>query len=164
MSAPDDPAGNEALTEGAALSTSPQAEAAPGDGRRMGGTTAADDADQDDGAEVHALVPSGRRAIGRRAQSSERLYIVAYDIADQKRWRRVFRTMKGYGRWLQLSVFQCRLSGRRRADLGAALERLIHHAEDHVVILDLGLADEVDPRVESLGKSFAPIRREAVII
>lgn len=110
------------------------------------------------------LIASGRRVVARRAPSSERLYVVAYDIADQRRWRRVFRTMKGYGRWLQLSVFQCRLSGRRRADLGAALERLIHHGEDHVVILDLGLADEIDPRVESIGKSFSPITREAVIV
>lgn len=114
-----------------------------------------------------ALWPAKRvqvRGRGGRVPSNERLYIVTYDIADQKRWRRVFRTMKGYGRWLQLSVFQCRLSGRRRADLGAALEGLIHHKEDHVVILDLGLADEVDPRVESIGKSFTPITREAVIV
>ena len=66
-----------------------------------------------------ALAPPRRLQIrsGGRAPTRERLYIVAYDIADQKRWRRVFRTMKGFGRWLQLSVFQCRLSGRRRADL-----------------------------------------------
>lgn len=117
-------------------------------------------------AEAPALLPARRLQLrgGGRAPSRERLYIVAYDIADQKRWRRVFRTMKGYGRWLQLSVFQCRLSGRRRADLGAVLDRLINHKEDHVVILDLGLADEVDPRVESIGKSFTPIAREAIIV
>jgi CRISPR-associated protein Cas2 len=114
--------------------------------------------------ESGALAPPRRVLMRRRAPSSERLYIVAYDIADQKRWRRVFRTMKGYGRWLQLSVFQCRLSGRRRADLGAALERIINHKDDHVIILDLGLADEVDPRVESIGKSYTPITREAVIV
>lgn len=128
------------------------------------GDTDADET-QDETEEIRALVPSGRRLVPRgSAPSSERLYIVAYDIADQKRWRRVFRTMKGYGRWLQLSVFQCRLSGRRRADLSAALERLIHHSEDHLVILDLGLADEIDPRVESIGKSFTPITRQAVIV
>jgi CRISPR-associated protein Cas2 len=114
--------------------------------------------------ESGALAPPRRVLMRRRAPSSERLYIVAYDIADQKRWRRVFRTMKGYGRWLQLSVFQCRLSGRRRVDLGAALERIINHKDDHVIILDLGLADEVDPRVESIGKSYTPITREAVIV
>jgi CRISPR-associated protein Cas2 len=44
-----------------------------------------------------------------RMAGNERLYIVTYDIADPKRWRQVFRAMEGYGRWLQLSVFQCRL-------------------------------------------------------
>lgn len=128
------------------------------------------DAPESADAEVPAAAPalwSAKRPQirgGGGAPSRERLYIVTYDIADQKRWRRVFRTMKGFGRWLQLSVFQCRLSGRRRADLGAALDVLIHHKEDHVVILDLGLADEVDPRVESLGKSFTPITREAIIV
>lgn len=94
----------------------------------------------------------------------ERLYIVAYDIASPRRWRRVFRAMKGYGRWLQLSIFQCRLTGRRRAEMGAAMDALIHHGEDHVLILDLGPADKVDPRVESLGRSFEAVRREAIVI
>lgn len=90
--------------------------------------------------------------------------MVTYDIADTKRWRRVFKLMNGYGRWLQLSVFQCRLSARRRAELGARLDALIHAREDHVLILDLGPADKVDPRVESLGKSFEAVKRSAVVI
>ena len=94
----------------------------------------------------------------------ERLYIVTYDIADERRWRRVFKLMHGYGRWLQLSVFQCRLSARRRAEMARRLEELIHGREDHVLILDLGLADKVDPRVESLGKSFEAAKRSAVVI
>jgi len=94
----------------------------------------------------------------------ERLYIVTYDIADQKRWRQVFKLMNGYGRWLQLSVFQCRLSARRRAELGRRLDETIHAREDHVLILDLGPADRVDPRVESLGKSFEAVKRSAVVI
>jgi CRISPR-associated protein Cas2 len=94
----------------------------------------------------------------------ERLYIVTYDISDDRRWRRVFRLMKGYGRWLQLSVFQCRLSARRRVEMARRLEELIHNSEDHVLILDLGPADKVDPRVESLGKTFESVKRAAVVI
>jgi CRISPR-associated protein Cas2 len=94
----------------------------------------------------------------------ERLYIVTYDISDDRRWRRVFRLMGGYGRWLQLSVFQCRLSARRRAEMARRLEQLIHDRNDHVLILDLGPADKVDPRVESLGKSFESVKRTAVVI
>ncbi|HXF87821.1 MAG TPA: CRISPR-associated endonuclease Cas2 [Xanthobacteraceae bacterium] len=98
------------------------------------------------------------------AMIDERLYIVTYDISDDRRWRRVFRLMKGYGRWLQLSVFQCRLTARRRAELARRLEELIHSGEDHVLILDLGPADKVDPRVESLGKTFESAKRTAVVI
>jgi CRISPR-associated protein Cas2 len=94
----------------------------------------------------------------------ERLYVVTYDIADDRRWRRVYELMHGYGRWLQLSVFQCRLTARRRAELARRLEELINAREDHVLLLDLGPADHVDPRVESLGKSFESVKREAIVV
>ena len=94
----------------------------------------------------------------------EHLYIVAYDISDQKRWRSIFKLLHGYGEWLQLSVFQCRLSRRRHAELIATLDELIHHAEDHVIMLDLGLADSVKLRVVSLGKNFQPMEKEPIIV
>jgi CRISPR-associated protein Cas2 len=94
----------------------------------------------------------------------EHLYIVAYDIRDPKRWRRVFRLMHGYGEWVQLSVFQCRLSRRRHAEMIALLDGIIHHDQDHIVTMDLGLADAVKPRVVSLGKDFQAIEREPVIV
>jgi len=95
---------------------------------------------------------------------SEHLYIVTYDIADQKRWRGVFKLMHGYGEWVQLSVFQCRMSRKRHAELIADLDLLIHHKEDHIVIMDIGPADQVSPRFVSLGKDFKPIEREPVIV
>lgn len=96
--------------------------------------------------------------------AAERLYIVAYDIADRKRWRRVFKLMKGYGAWLQLSVFQCRLTARRRVELAARLEAIIHHSEDHVVLIEVGPAEQIAPLVESLGKSYAAPERRAIVI
>jgi CRISPR-associated protein Cas2 len=97
--------------------------------------------------------------------SDERLYFVVYDIADQKRWRGVFRTMHGYGEWVQLSVFQCRLSRLRHAELIADLDLLIHHDEDHVVVIDLGPADQVEPKVVSLGKkSYQPVDRSPLVV
>lgn len=96
--------------------------------------------------------------------NEEHLYIVTYDIADPKRWRRVFRVMEGYGEWLQLSVFQCRMSMQRHAELIALLDGIIHHTDDHVVLLDLGVAERVTPRVVSLGKTFNPVQRDPVIV
>ncbi len=94
----------------------------------------------------------------------ERLYIVTYDISSRRRWRHVFRTMEGYGEWLQLSVFQCRLTAKQRVEMVAALDTLIHHGDDHVLIVDLGPANKVSPRVESLGKRFDAVAREPIIV
>ena len=94
----------------------------------------------------------------------EHLYIVVYDIANPKRWRQVFKVMQGYGAWMQLSVFQCRLSRRRHADLVARLDGMIDHTKDHVVLVDIGVAEGVEPRVVSLGKTFQAVRREPVIV
>ena len=95
----------------------------------------------------------------------DHLYLVTYDISDPKRWRAVYELMKGYGEWLQLSVFQCRLTKRRHADLVSMLDQLIHHQEDDVLLIDIGVAENVTPRIISLGKSkFEAVKREAVII
>lgn len=94
----------------------------------------------------------------------ERLFIVAYDIASAKRWRRVFRLLHGYGEWLQLSVFQCRLTRRRRAELETRLRELIKTGEDHVLVIDVGPADRVELAVESIGKTFSKIERRATVI
>lgn len=95
----------------------------------------------------------------------QRLYIVAYDIGDPKRWRRVFRVMKGYGEWLQLSVFQCHLTATRHAELVALLDGIIHHDEDHVLMFDFGHLGAVAPKVVSLGKApYTVIEHEAVIV
>ena len=94
----------------------------------------------------------------------EHLYIVTYDIGDPKRWRRVFRLMEGFGDWLQLSVFQCRLSARRHAELVHLLDGIIHHDDDHVLLIDIGVVENVVPRIISLGKAYNAIERTAVIV
>ncbi|MCP9440829.1 MAG: CRISPR-associated endonuclease Cas2 [Nitrospira sp.] len=84
-----------------------------------------------------------------------RCYLVAYDIADPKRLRRVFKTMKGYGVHLQLSVFQCDLPEIDLVRMKAALTEIIHHKEDQVLIIDLG-PTESHPikRFEALGMAL----------
>lgn len=94
----------------------------------------------------------------------EHLFIISYDIAEPKRWRRVFRIMKGYGAWLQLSVFQCRLTRMRMVQLESELKDAMNQREDHVLIVDVGPAEGVELRVQSLGKAFETVRREAVIV
>ncbi len=94
----------------------------------------------------------------------EHLYFISYDIRDRRRWARVFKTMKGYGEWMQFSVFQCRLNKMRLLKLESALNDIVKHDEDHVLIADLGPADEVKVKVHSIGLSFAPAVHESVIV
>jgi CRISPR-associated protein Cas2 len=96
--------------------------------------------------------------------NDERLFIVTYDISDQKRWRRVFKTMHGYGEWIQLSVFQCRLSRRRRAEMETRLRELVKIGEDHVLLIEVGPADGIELAIESIGKSFEKIERRPTVI
>jgi CRISPR-associated protein Cas2 len=86
-------------------------------------------------------------------------YLVAYDIASPSRWRKVFRTMHGYGERVQLSVFRCDLTPERHASLRADLSRLIQHDEDQVVIAKLGRSTaETLGGIHVIGKPhpFAP--------
>jgi CRISPR-associated protein Cas2 len=96
--------------------------------------------------------------------SDLRLYIVAYDISNPKRWRKVFKTMNGFGEWLQFSVFQCLLSDKRRVEMEAALNEVIHHQEDQIIVLDIGLADQKRVVMSTIGKPASLVKRESIII
>jgi CRISPR-associated protein Cas2 len=94
----------------------------------------------------------------------DHIFLVAYDISDEKRWRQIWRIMKGHGEWIQYSVFQCRLSRRRHAELIAKLDETIHHTEDHVIIIDLGRSEQVTLQVISLGKEFQVVKSGPKIV
>lgn len=94
-----------------------------------------------------------------------RLYLVAYDICDPKRLRRVYKTMKGFGAHLQLSVFQCDLPEIDLVKMKAALVEVINHQEDHVLIVDLGPTEgRPIKNIESLGKGFTQVERHAQVV
>jgi CRISPR-associated protein Cas2 len=97
--------------------------------------------------------------------SDEHLYLVTYDIADDRRWRTVFKLMHAYGEWLQLSVFQCRLSRARQLEMVGRLSSVISIDADHVMVVDVGPAENVQPRLQSLGKrSVTVIERVPTIV
>ncbi|MCB1982913.1 MAG: CRISPR-associated endonuclease Cas2 [Rhodoferax sp.] len=97
--------------------------------------------------------------------ADEHLFVVTYDIADARRWRRVFRLMHGFGEWLQLSVFQCRLTRSRLLEMQERLGAAIDNTADHVMIIDAGPAEGVRLRVRSLGKrGFEPVERSVIVV
>lgn len=63
-------------------------------------------------------------------------HLVAYDVRDDKRLRRVALLLEGYGERLQYSVFRCRLTPRTRADLLWRLARVLH-PEDSLLVVPL---------------------------
>ena len=79
---------------------------------------------------------------------SEDEYLVSYDIACPKRWRRVFRLLQGYGEWAQLSLFRCRLDSRRHARMATELHELIDVGEDRLLIARLD-EEALPPSAES---------------
>ena len=65
-------------------------------------------------------------------------YLVCYDISDDKRLRKVFKTMRGYGDHLQYSVFECQFTPRDLIRCRSELSCIIHHDEDQVLFVHLG--------------------------
>ena len=92
-------------------------------------------------------------------------YIVAYDVSDSKRLRRIFRKMNGFGDALQYSVFTCDLSSKERVIMEEALSDIIDQKEDRVLIIDIGPAEgRAAGVVRTLGRQARPKQREALIV
>ena len=92
-------------------------------------------------------------------------YIVAYDVSDGKRLRRIFKKMNGFGDALQYSVFACDLSSKERVIMEEALTEIIDLEKDRVIIVDVG---PVEGRgadvVRTLGRQTKPRHREALVV
>ena len=94
-----------------------------------------------------------------------RVCIVSYDICDPRRWRQVYRTMRGFGEHLQLSVFSCDLTPARRTEMIAALEEAIDRTEDQILVIDLG-PSHLQPvhQIEALGRPLIARDRGPVVL
>lgn len=92
-------------------------------------------------------------------------YIVSYDISDPKRLRKVFKTMRGYGDHLQLSVFRCELSKRELVEVRSKLAEIIHHKEDQVLFVDVGpVLGRGSTSISAIGRVYVEPERNAVVV
>lgn len=82
------------------------------------------------------------------------LYVVSYDIPDDRRRTRVHSALTGFGTWVQFSVFECFLDRKQRIKLEARLLEEIHQREDTVRIY--GLCGTCTSKVEVLGQGTPP--------
>ena len=92
-------------------------------------------------------------------------YIVAYDVSDPKRLRKVFKLMKGYGEHVQLSVFRCELTHRALVELRARLGGTINHDEDQVLFVDVGPEEGrgIDS-ISAIGRAYSAPERCAMVV
>lgn len=92
-------------------------------------------------------------------------YLVCYDIANDKRLRRVFKTMRGWGDHIQFSIFECQLTATDLVKLRAELAAIIHHDEDQVLFVFLGPAEGRGDRViTALGKPYTRVDASCIVV
>jgi CRISPR-associated protein Cas2 len=95
-------------------------------------------------------------ALHPAAASLRVTYLVCYDIANDKRLRKVFKVCKNHGTHLQFSVFECDLTARERTAFERELKEVIKHDEDQVLFVALGPSEGRGDRVISaLGLPYA---------
>lgn len=92
-------------------------------------------------------------------------YLVCYDIADDKRLRKVFNTCSNFGEHLQFSVFECDLSPSEKIELETILIGLINHDEDQVLFVGLGPAEgRGDRTITALGLPYTKLDAPCYVI
>ena len=92
-------------------------------------------------------------------------YLVCYDVCDDKRLRKVFKTMRDFGDHLQYSVFECQFTPADLARCRTALSDLIHHTQDQVLFIDLGPTEGRGDRViTALGQPYSPVDGACLVV
>jgi CRISPR-associated protein Cas2 len=86
--------------------------------------------------------------------SESTLYIVSYDVPDDRRRARIHSALTSFGTWVQYSVFECFLNRKQRILLEARLLKEMHQREDTIRIY--GLCGGCLPKVEILGQGNPP--------
>ena len=89
-------------------------------------------------------------------------YLVAYDIANPKRLRKVARACEDFGLRKQFSVFFCRLSATDLARLRGRLHEVIDLDRDQVLFIPL--CKRCAGLIETLGRPIEPHDARDVVI
>ncbi len=84
-----------------------------------------------------------------RGRQETDLYVICYDIPDDRRRTRVHKALSGYGQWRQFSLFECHLTRKQYLELQAKLAKLLKPADDHVRFYQL--CESCERRVDVLG-------------
>jgi CRISPR-associated protein Cas2 len=89
-------------------------------------------------------------------------YLVAYDICDPKRLRKVAKTCEDFGLRRQYSVFLCRLTAAALVRLKSRLYDIIDLEEDQVIFLPL--CPRCAEQMESIGRPIEAYNARDVVL
>lgn len=93
--------------------------------------------------------------------SDSTLYLVAYDVADDRRRAKVHQVLTGFGAWTQYSLFECHLSKKELLLLRSKLGRHLDPQQDNLRIYTL--CEACLGRVETVG-SDKPKRPDIYLV
>jgi CRISPR-associated protein Cas2 len=94
-----------------------------------------------------------------------RNYIVSYDIADEKRLRKVFRICRDHGDHLQFSVFEANLNAAERVELERKLAEVMNLREDQVLFIDLGPTEaRTEKTITALGQAYIRLEKPCYVV
>jgi CRISPR-associated protein Cas2 len=87
--------------------------------------------------------------------TARRRWLVAYDIRDEVRLRRIHDIVRSHGDRLQYSVFLCDLTSIEKLNLKSELRGVLNQHTDSVVFIDLGEPDRPSSAaIEFMGTSL----------
>jgi len=79
------------------------------------------------------------------------MYVVAYDLSDDRRRTRLFKTLRRFGTSVQESVFECHLTVSQFIELRKAVEQVIDPRSDQVRYYNL--CEECARRIQASAAS-----------
>ena len=71
------------------------------------------------------------------------LYVVAYDITDPKRLRRIHKVVKSYATGSQKSAFECFLTASEPSELISKSRSIIEETEDRLALIPVGTSTQL---------------------
>ena len=91
----------------------------------------------------------GQTGMSVRGVRQSTMYVVAYDISDDKRRTKVHKVLKGFGEWTEFSLFECFLTKKELLQMRAKLDKHLDARTDRVRIYMI--CDACLSKVETVG-------------
>ena len=86
-----------------------------------------------------------------RTKPQTTLYVIAYDIPNDRRRTKIHKLLCGFGEWTQFSLFECFLSQKENLILREKLDQLVEADEDSIRFYPL--CANCLARVETIGST-----------